>query len=207
MEGFCILRASKLVIGSAISCCANRPQQTKCEQCIRFPLYLFRISWILLWMEMKLSQLQMISGQRGGLKVNYIDQPELPSIPFYSDCHLYLWHGIWQRKIFCLVSHLIQDQMPICRQNPFWFRVLLQYWLWARLGSKTIKACGWNERKWPEENWESQASNAPRCPPRPLNLTTTSPIIVLQNDEPQNCLIESMLLEKFQIFKQYLGWF
>ena len=47
MEGFCILRAGKLVIGSAISCCANRRQQTKCERCIRFPRYLFGIGRIL----------------------------------------------------------------------------------------------------------------------------------------------------------------
>ena len=83
MEGFCILRAGKLVIGSAISCCANRRQQTKCERCIRFPRYLFGIGRIL---AVNRNEIVTITDDiwRGGA----VHQGELhgTTIPFHSDC-------------------------------------------------------------------------------------------------------------------------
>ena len=92
MEGFCILRAGKLVIGSAISCCANRRQQTKCERCIRFPRYLFGIGRIL---AVNRNEIVTITDDiwSGGA----VHQGELhgATIPVHSDCPLFLliWIG------------------------------------------------------------------------------------------------------------------
>ena len=75
MEGFCILWAGKLVIGSAVSSCAKCRQETKMwTLVIGTPLYLVRISWFLLRGEMELSQLEMISG-RGGASSRIATNP------------------------------------------------------------------------------------------------------------------------------------
>ena len=93
MEGFCILRAGKLVIGSAISCCANRRQQTKCERCIRFPRYLFGIGRIL-----AVNRNGIVTIRDDIWSGGAVHQGELhaASIPLHSDCPLFLWIWIGQ---------------------------------------------------------------------------------------------------------------
>ena len=99
-------------------------------------------------MEMKLSQLQMISGPKEGLKVNYIDQPELPlpipfaspSIQFHSDCHLTL--DLTTENILAVFasdssSNADFQAKYILNLGPSSVLIVSKV-----LGSKTIKACG-----------------------------------------------------------------
>ena len=168
MEGFCILWAGKLVIGSAVSSCAKCRQETKMwTLVIGTPLYLVRISWFLLRGEMELSQLEMISG-RGGASSRIATNPfrftlnsvslRLPSIhletpaPHQNHVPSHIL-SIGVRKLGREASEARQSKPTDENQS-------LQMKWTKSFGSTTIR---WNERKWPEENWGSQASlNLPR---------------------------------------------
>ena len=140
MEGFCILWAGKLVIGSAVSSCAKCRQETKMwTLVIGTSLYLVRISWFLLRGEMELSQLEMISG-RGGASSRIATNPfrftlnsvslRLPSIhletpaPHQNHVPSHTLSIIDVRKL--RKKHRKHDN-----QSP----------------QMKIKACRWNERK------------------------------------------------------------
>ena len=140
-------------IGEILLC--KSPQQTKCECCVE---HFLSISAQDPW-SVNRNEIVTITDDIWPEEMECIDQVELP---------------------FQFTPNSISFRLPSISLHLPWTIFKIRHWLKGKFhfhfwpvysidceggsGSKTIKACGWNERKWPEANWDSEASNAPQMP-------------------------------------------
>ena len=170
MEGFCILWAGKLVIGSAVSSCAKCRQETKMWTLVIGSSLSGQDQLILAARRNGIVTIRDDIWERGGIKQNCYQSLSLHPQFSFTQIAINSSGNSGTTSESCTESHLSIGVWKLGRKSIGSTTIKAHRWkskpadeMNEKLRKHDNQTIRWNERKWPEENWGSQASlNLPR---------------------------------------------